>query len=79
LIAKHYLVNCRINKQSPDYKASIEFENFLNSLGFQTTTERKFGIAALMWAAYKASIGIIRKKNFFYTNKRVHGFILKLG
>jgi epoxyqueuosine reductase len=69
LIAKYYLVDGRIDEQSPDYKASVEFENFLKSLGIQTATERKFGITALRWAAYKAGIGIIRKNNFFYTNK----------
>jgi epoxyqueuosine reductase len=69
LIAKYYLVDSRTNEQSPDYKASIEFEKFLKSLGIQTVCERKFGITALRWAAIKAGLGIIRQNNFFYTNK----------
>ena len=69
LIARYYLVDGRTNEQSPDYKASIEFEHFLKSLGFQTACERKFGITALRWAAMKAGLGIIRQNNFFYTNK----------
>ena len=69
LIAKYYLVDGRTNEQSPDYRASVEFENFLKSMGFQTAGERKFGITALRWAAMKAGLGIIRQNNFFYTNK----------
>jgi epoxyqueuosine reductase len=69
LIAKYYLVDGRINENSPDYKASIKFENFLHDLKLQTATERKFGITALRWAALKAGLGTIRNNNFFYTDK----------
>jgi epoxyqueuosine reductase len=69
LIAKYYLVDGRINEQSPDYKASIEFEQFLYQLGLQTVAEKKFGITALRWAAMKAGLGIIRRNNFLYTEK----------
>ena len=69
LIAKYYLFDGRINEQSPDYTASIAFEDFLKSLGLQAVCERKFGITALRWAAMKAGLGTIRQNNFFYTNK----------
>jgi epoxyqueuosine reductase len=68
-IAKYYLVDGRINEQSADYQASVEFEAFLNKAGLKTAAERKFGITALRWAAFKAGLGIIRQNNFFYTEK----------
>lgn len=67
LIAKYYLVDGRRNVDSPDYKASAEFEKYLRSIGLKTKAERKFGVTALRWAAYKAGLGIIRRNNFFYT------------
>jgi epoxyqueuosine reductase len=69
VIAKYYLVDGRVDENSPDYKASVNFENFLNSLKLQTACERKFGITALRWAALKAGLGTIRNNNFFYTEK----------
>jgi len=69
LVAKYYLVDGRNNEQSSDYQAGVEFEDFLRSLGFQVAGDKKFGITALRWAAYKAGLGIIRQNNFFYTNK----------
>lgn len=67
LIAKYYLVDSRTDEQSPDYQGSAAFEDFLQSLGMQTASDRKFGITALRWAASKAGLGVIRKNNFFYT------------
>jgi epoxyqueuosine reductase len=69
LIAKYYLVDGRTDENSPDYKASIDFDGFLHDLKLQTTTERKFGVTALRWAALKAGLGTIRNNNFFYTEK----------
>jgi epoxyqueuosine reductase len=69
LIGKYYLVDSRTNKQSNDYKDSVEFNDFLKSLGFQTATDILYGITALRWAAYKSGLGTIRNNNFLYTNK----------
>jgi epoxyqueuosine reductase len=69
VIAKYYLVDGRVDENSPEYKASIDFENFIHSLQLQTVCERKFGITALRWAALKAGLGTIRNNNFFYTEK----------
>jgi len=69
LIGKYYLVDSRTNKHSNDYKDNVKFDDFLKSIGFQTASELLYGITALRWAAYKAGLGIIRKNNFFYTNK----------
>jgi epoxyqueuosine reductase len=68
LIAKYYLTDGRKDELSPDYQASIAFEQYLISNGLRVETERKFGITALRWAAHKAGLGIIRRNNFFYTD-----------
>lgn len=67
LIAKYYLVDSRVDKNSKDYQDSISFENYLNELGLKNITNRKFGVTALRWATLKAGIGIVRKNNFLYT------------
>lgn len=68
LIAKCYMTDGRKDERSPDYRASVDFENYLKGIGLKVQTERKFGITALRWAAYKAGLGIIRRNNFFYTD-----------
>ena len=67
VIAKYYLVDGRRDENSPDYKASVAFEGYLESLGLRLASERSFGLTALRWAAHKAGIGLIRRNNFFYT------------
>ena len=67
--AKYYLTDGRRNTQSEGYQASVQFEHFLRSQGFQTALERDFGIVPLRFAAVKAGLGIFRKNNFFYTEK----------
>lgn len=69
IIAKFYLVDSRTDENSKDYKDSVMFEEYLNKLGLKTETDRKFGVTALRWAAMKAGLGIVRKNNFFYTDK----------
>ena len=68
-IAKYYLTDGRRNSESQGFQASAAFENYLKNCGFQTATDRDFGITALRWAAMKAGLGIVRKNNFFYTEK----------
>jgi epoxyqueuosine reductase len=68
LVAKYYLTDGRRDKLSPDYQASIAFEQSLEAMGLRVETERKFGITALRWAAHKAGLGIIRRNNFFYAD-----------
>jgi len=67
LIGKYYLTDSRTDEDSEGFKASLMFEESMQSLGIKTLTERKFGITALRWAAFKAGLGIVRKNNFFYT------------
>ncbi|KPI46151.1 Fe-S oxidoreductase [Clostridioides difficile] len=69
MIAKYYLVDSREDKNSTDYQDSICFENYLTANGIKSVTDRKFGITSLRWAAMKAGLGVIRKNNFFYTEK----------
>ena len=69
LIAKYYLVDSRIDTASAEYSASDLFDAFLREQGLKTETERKFGITALRWAAMQAGLSIVRKNNFFYTEK----------
>ncbi len=66
-VAKAYLFENRVNPRSPEHQHSLEMEQYLQSLGLQTATHRKFGIVGLRWAAMQAGIGIVRRNNFFYT------------
>lgn len=68
-IAKYYLTDGRRNAASAGYRTSVAFERYLVDCGFQVATDRDFGITALRWAAMQAGIGIVRKNNFFYTEK----------
>ena len=67
-VAKYYQVDARRDEASVDHQASLAFDAYLKGLGLQALTERKFGVTALRWAAYKAGLGIIRRNNFFYTD-----------
>lgn len=74
-VAKYYLTDGRKNTNSQGYKASAAFEKYLADCGFQVATERDFGITALRWAGMQAGIGIIRKNNFFYTEKGSYQYL----
>ncbi len=74
-IAKYYLTDGRRNVNSEGYRASVALEQYLNDCGFQVATERDFGITALRWAGMQAGIGIIRKNNFFYTEKGSYQYL----
>lgn len=67
LIGKYYLLDSRTDKHSKEFQDSLKFEAYLQGMGLQTETERKFGITALRWAALQAGLGVVRKNNFFYT------------
>ena len=69
VIGKHYLTDMRSNEGCKEYQASEAFENYLRSLGLQVETNRMRGVTAMRRAAEKAGLGIIRKNNFFYTDK----------
>lgn len=68
-IAKYYLTDGRRDEESSNHKTSAAFENYLKECGFQIAADRDFGVTSLRWAAMQAGIGIIRKNNFFYTEK----------
>ncbi len=68
-IAKYYLTDSRRDSSAKEHKRSIEFEQYLQRQGLRLATDRKFGFTALRWAAMQAGIGIVRKNNFFYTEK----------
>lgn len=74
-VAKYYLTDGRRNPNSEGYQTSTRFEKYLMDCGFQTATDRDFGITALRWAGMKAGIGIIRKNNFFYTEKGSYQYL----
>ena len=79
LIGKHYLTDVRSNEGCKEYKASANFETYLQSLGLRVETNRMFGITSMRWAAHKAGLGIIRRNNFFYTGSgswvHIEGFL----
>jgi epoxyqueuosine reductase len=66
---KAYLVDSRFNQDSPERQKIFELENYLHELGIKTAWNEHPGITAMRWAAYKAGLGIIRRNNFFYTEK----------
>lgn len=68
-IAKYYLVDSRRDAASEGYRASVGFEAFLREAGLRVETDRDFGLTALRWAAMQAGLGVIRKNNFFYSDK----------
>lgn len=74
-IAKYYLTDGRRNTESQGYQTSVAFERYLKDCGFQIATDRDFGITALRWAAMQAGIGIVRKNNFFYTEKGSYQYL----
>lgn len=74
-IAKYYLTDGRRNNESQGYRTSVAFEKYLTDYGFHVATDRDFGITALRWAAMQAGIGIIRKNNFFYTEKGSYQYL----
>lgn len=74
-IAKYYLTDGRRNKKSKGYQTSVSFEKYLIDCGLKVATDRDFGITSLRWAAMKAGIGIIRKNNFFYTEKGSYQYL----
>ena len=74
-VAKYYLTDGRRHTDSEGYKTSVAFEKYLADCGLQVATDRDFGITALRWAGMKAGIGIIRKNNFFYTEKGSYQYL----
>ncbi|MDR1363433.1 MAG: epoxyqueuosine reductase [Spirochaetaceae bacterium] len=66
---KYYLVESRFNPDAGERKKLIEFDDYLHALGLKTAWNEHPGITAMRWAAHKAGLGIIRRNNFFYTEK----------
>ena len=67
--AKAYLTDGRRNAASGCWKAGELFDEYLEERGVRCASSRDFGLTALRWAAMKAGIGIIRRNNFFYTER----------
>ncbi|MHB9291030.1 putative Epoxyqueuosine reductase [Hollandina sp. SP2] len=66
---KYYLVDSRFNPDAEERKKLIVFDDYLHALGLKTAWNEHPGITAMRWAAYKAGLGMIRRNNFFYTEK----------
>lgn len=69
-IAKYYLTDGRRNPDSQGYKAGAALEKYLRDSGLRVAFNRDFALTALRWAAMQAGIGIVRKNNFFYTERK---------
>ena len=69
LIGKAFLADTRLDARSAAYQESSRFEAAMQAMGLRVETKKDFGITAMRWAAMQAGIGIIRKNNFFYTEK----------
>ena len=74
-IAKYYLTDGRRNPDSQGYKASAALEKYLRDSGLHVAFNRDFALTALRWAAMQAGIGIVRKNNFFYTEKGSYQYL----
>lgn len=68
-IGKSFCVDPRRDPRSREYQDRKRFEAALDGMGVRHESKSDFGITALRWAAAKAGLGIIRKNNFFYTEK----------
>ncbi|BCJ93955.1 Fe-S oxidoreductase [Anaerocolumna cellulosilytica] len=66
-IAKSYLFDVRIDKNSVEYNNRQKFEQYLGKLGIKAENNKKFGIVGMRWAALQAGLGVVRRNNFFYT------------
>jgi epoxyqueuosine reductase len=66
---KLYLVDSRFNPDVEERKKLVKFDDYLHTLGLKTVWNEHPGITAMRWAAHKAGLGIIRRNNFFYTEK----------
>ncbi|SHK12312.1 epoxyqueuosine reductase [Anaerocolumna jejuensis DSM 15929] len=66
-IAKSYLFDSRVDEQTKEHQHSLSLEAYMKELGLRVSTERKYGIVGLRWAAMQAGLGIIRRNNFFYS------------
>lgn len=74
-IAKYYLTDGRRNPDSQGYKAGAALEKYLRDSGLHVAFNRDFALTALRWAAMQAGIGIVRKNNFFYTEKGSYQYL----
>ena len=74
-VAKYYLTDGRRNIDSAGHKASAALEEYLRSCGLQVAFNRDFALTALRWAGMQAGIGIVRKNNFFYTEKGSYQYL----
>jgi epoxyqueuosine reductase len=66
---KTYLVDSRFNTDAEERKKLVKFDEYLHKLGLKTAWNEYPGITAMRWAAHKAGLGMIRRNNFFYTEK----------
>ncbi|MFL0198254.1 epoxyqueuosine reductase [Clostridium sp. WILCCON 0269] len=66
-IAKSYLFDIRIDKNTKEYQSNRTLEKYMQELGLKVETNQKFGVVGMRWAALQAGIGIIRRNNFLYT------------
>jgi epoxyqueuosine reductase len=63
-VAKAFLFDGRVS-HSREYAGNVQFEQFLQELGFQTAQV----LLPARWAAVKAGLGKFRNNNFLYTRQ----------
>lgn len=66
-IAKAYLFDVRVDKNTKEYENNRALEKYMQELGLRVETNQKFGVVGMRWAAMEAGVGIIRRNNFLYT------------
>ena len=68
-IGKALFFDPRKNPYSKENQNVLRFEKILTGLDIKHVAKHDSGISAMRWAAAKSGIGIIRKNNFFYTER----------
>jgi epoxyqueuosine reductase len=68
-LGRLYLSDLRNNPGSPEKKSIIAFARYLEDQGLALSHGDDLSIAPMRWAAKEAGLGLIRRNNFFYTDK----------
>ena len=66
---KCYTVGPHYNSHSPERLKANALDVYMRELGLKVEINERLGVTGMRWAAKMAGIGIIRRNNFFYTEK----------
>lgn len=69
--SRYYLFDARFNATAKDHQDGLAFEQFLRDNGLRLAGGERgeLTLPGNRWAAMKAGLGLVRRNNFFYTEK----------